>query len=432
MKRKKTPHSVSAQDWEAALCGAHGELKKYKLQPSVQEVWNSLPQKTTEYVKELVRNSALYNETKLLWQGKYQAETSELWNTAYKKYSTRSPNATGKCDISNADGTKRYSMKKHSGSTQLSSPQKAEAATLLHVAVDYALGKKKEQVSSTLQVVIEGMTDSKYYYGTVQSAVKALLPWYNSLPQELTPLLPQRGISSANFKELYPLLKKEAKKQTKSVVNKVLSIFVQKEKHKKATSALNELFNNRDVKEAFLYELLSGRSKFSDISATATHLLTFSPKSNSLTVEEVHSAVRNNVDYVSFELSFRPSSKLVTLLRVYLGRNKSNKLYDHFVGQTNATEYLTEVYTKKLVKTLLQEGTVSDAVNYVVNNPLVIKLSEHFSKLTTKLSELLRSLLLELVNAGKNYVTKLCSVFGLSLDYSKSDYNVPKDYVGYL
>ena len=246
-KKKLIPKVVdksSAQEWEALLCGAHAQLKRYKPQPEVKEYWDKLHSQWTTFGIELIDSSPLKNDNKIKWSGKEHAEVNNDWSTIYKKYSSRVPNSTSKCDISNEDNTKRYSLKKYSKTTQLSSPQKAEAATLLHFAIDSTLGKNKIDVQEKLETIIDAMTDPKYYYGSIQNMIKALLPWYNSLPQELTPLNPKRGISDANFKELYPLIKKESKKQTKHVVNRVLGIFQQKEKQRNATQTLNNLFND--------------------------------------------------------------------------------------------------------------------------------------------------------------------------------------------
>lgn len=435
--RKKTPRVKSkstAQQWEALLCGAHAEEKGYEPQDSVSEYYNSLHPQWKDYTKELLRSSVLYNEGKLRWSGKFQGNVSSVWTTTYKKYSKKTPNGTSKCDVYNGNSSKRYSLKKYSGPTQLSSPQKAEAATLLHVSTDSVLRNKKSEVLSTLETVVDAMTDQKYYYSSIEGVVKALLPWYNSLPQELTPLVQGRGISSANFKELYPVIKKEAQKQTKHVVNRVLSIFNQKEKQKRATSALNKLFNNTKVKEAFLYELLSGEVKFEDKNATATHYVQLDLKNKVLKVEELQSFVSNNVSNVSFELGFRPSSKLVTLLRIYLGRkSKKENLYDSLLYNAHSgLQLLVEETSEEVTRHVMQEGLgqyFSTALSYVTSNPLVQKLTSYFTSLVKKLKELLHSLLSELVESGRNYVTKLCNVFGLSLDYSNSDYVVPSNLV---
>jgi hypothetical protein len=439
-KKKKTlPRVVdksSAQEWEAVLCGAHAQLKQYAPQPEVKEHWDKLHSQWVDYSIELVESSSLKNDNKIKWNGKLHAEVNDHWSAIYKKYSARVPNSTSKCDISNESNTKKYSLKKYTKSTQLSSPQKAEAATLLHFAVDSTLGANKIDVQEKLESIIDAMTDPKYYYGSIQGMIKALLPWYNSLPQELTPLNQVRGISDANFKELYPLIKKESKKQTKHIVNRVLGIFQQKEKQRNATQTLNNLFNDRRIKKAFIKELLSGEHKFADKNASANYLLKLSIKDKTLIEESIDNAVNRLLDGISFELSFRPSSKLVTLLRVYLGRTKGKTLFESLSNiANNEIDILIEEHSEQITQELLNEGTLdlfSNAIDNVVNNPLINKLTEHFSKLLLKLRLLLKKFLNELINAGEDFVEKLCNIFGLSFDYSKSNFELPNELIGYL
>ena len=438
-KNKGLPRVVdksSAQEWEALLCGAHAQLKQYEPQPEVKEYWDKLHSQWATFGIDLINSSPLKNDNKIKWNGKEHAEVNDNWSAIYKKYSTRVPNSTSKCDISNENNTKRYSLKKYSKTTQLSSPQKAEVATLLHFAIDSTLGKNKIDVQQKLEAIIDAMTDPKYYYGSIQGMIKALLPWYNSLPQELTPLNSDRGISDANFKELYPLIKKESKKQTKHIVNRVLGIFQQKEKQKNATQTLNNLFNDRRIKKAFIYELLSGKHKFSNKNASANYLLKLSITDKSLTEESIDDAVNRLLDGISFELSFRPSSKLVTLLRVYLGRTKGKTLFESLSNiANNEIDILIEEYSEQITQELLNEGTLeffSNAIDNIVNNPLINKLTQHFSNLLLKLRLLLKKFLNELINAGEDFIEKLCNIFGLSFDYTKSNFELPNELIAYL
>ena len=114
-KKKLIPKVVdksSAQEWEALLCGAHAQLKRYKPQPEVKEYWDKLHSQWTTFGIELIDSSPLKNDNKIKWSGKEHAEVNNDWSIIYKKYSSRVPNSTSKCDISNEDNTKRYSLKK--------------------------------------------------------------------------------------------------------------------------------------------------------------------------------------------------------------------------------------------------------------------------------------------------------------------------------
>jgi hypothetical protein len=438
-KKKVLPRVVdksSAQEWEAVICGAHADLKQYKSQPEVQEHWDQLHKEWKTYSIELIQKSPLINDSEIKWNGKSHATVNNAWSDIYKKYNKKVPNSTFKCDISNNDNSKRYSLKKYTKSTQLSSPQKAEVATLLHFATDSILKKNKADVKEKLETIIDGMTDSKYYYGSIQGMIKALLPWYNSLPQELTPLNPGRGINDANFKELYPIIKKEAKKQTKHIVNRVLGIFQQKEKQRNATIALNNLFNNREIKRAFVHELLSGENKFEDKKASANYLLKLSLQDKTLTEESIGGAVDRLLDSITFELSFRPSSKLVTLMRVYLGRNKKGNLFESLYNiANNEIDIIIENYSEKITQEILNEGIgdiFSNAIDGIINNPLIIKLTNYFNGLLLKLRKLLKTLLAELIESGEDFLEKLCNVFGLAFNYEKSDFSISKELIGYL
>ena len=154
----------------------------------------------------------------------------------------------------------------------------------------------------------------------------------------------------------------------------MISIFVQKQKHFKANKILNNLMNNNiEIKKRFLYELLSGENKFGkDQEGTASHLLHI--EETKLTIQKIESAVAILAPQVSFELNFRPSSKLVTLMRVYLGRNNNLNLFESLYMQFEGPiEYLIEQETNTFINENLGD-MLKAAIDTVTENPFIKRL----------------------------------------------------------
>jgi len=423
---KKSASTFKAQDWEALLVGAHSTLKKNTIPKNVSIIWNKLKDSDKQILINIVSSSNLINQDTLSWNGKDGGiPVSEEWKRIYQEHSKRVPSGTSKCDISDSSNN-CYSIKKYTKTTQLSSPQKAEAATLLHFALQNSSENVKGRIKETLDAVIESMTDQKYYYKSVKGAVKALMPWYNKLPQELSPLNAKVGLTPDNIKELEPLLQKEIKKKSTGIAKRMISIFVQKQKHFKANKILNNLMNNNiEIKERFLYELLSGENKFGKgKKGTASHLLHIEEESK-IRIERIRSAVVVLAPQVSFELNFRPSSKLVTLMRVYLGRNNNLNLFESLYMQFEGPiEYLIEQETNTFINENLGD-MLKAAIDTVTENPFIKRLTNFFTNLINKLRELLKDLLNKILETSDKIFEELPNVFGLTLDVNKLNVNLP-------
>lgn len=430
MKKKakaRIKTKAKAQDWEALLVGAHNEVNKRKTnQPQVTSIWNSVSDRDKEKIKQLVVSSTLSKSDTLIWCGKHTGTVSDDWKSIYAEYSNRKPDGTSKCDIMNSSGTTKYSVKKYDKTTQLSSPQKAEALTLLHFAIQKSSINITSGIKSKLESVIDAMTDQKYYYGSVKSAVKALTPWYNRLPQELSPLHPT-GISPTNVEELEPILQKKIKQHGDVIAKKMLSIFTQKQKHFRASEILNNLFTkNSEIKKAFLSELLSGDIKFTSPECRANAILQITGEP-SLKIQNLHDAVEAMAPECSIALNFRPSSKLVTLMRVYLGRRKDTEdLYEALRSNVLLPmEYLVEQETEIFVNENISD-IVRKSIDFVTESPFVKKITEFFSSLILKLRALLKELLNKILETSTSILNDIPKIFGLELDPNGIEVDLPK------
>ena len=425
--KAKIKTKAKAQDWEALVVGAHNELNNKKTtQPEVISIWNSVKDKDKEKIKQLVSSSALSKTDTLIWCGKVTGTVSDDWKSIYAEYSNRKPDGTSKCDIINSDGSTKYSVKKYDKTTQLNSPQKAEALTLLHFAIQNSSTNLTSSIKSKLESVIDAMTDQKYYYGSIKSAVKALTPWYNKLPQELSPLY-STGITPANVKEIEPLLQKEIKRQGNDIAKRMISIFTQKQKHFKASDILNNLFTkNTEIKKQFLHELLSGDTKFASPDCRADSILQITGEP-SIKIQNIHDAVNAMLPELSIALNFRPSSKLVTLMRVYIGRKKdTSDFYEAIRANVlQPMEYLVEQETEMFINENVSD-MIKKSIEFVTESPFIKKITEFFSNLILKLRALLKELLNKILQGSKSILNDIPKIFGLELDPNNLKVDLPK------
>jgi hypothetical protein len=325
-----TEASMPAADWEKVICVSYNmkggmseedaisaaEISEFK--PKHKEV---LP-----IGQKIIENSFGNIPSNVMTHyGQGQGTLTKEWNDYFIKYTGKSasaPTKTPKTDMKLSG--KNISLKKYGGS-QLMSGGQSETLATLGFAYDNAPTSIKsasfDKAWNKLNTTIE-----KQY-------VAFKLPPGGQIGK----------IASGKMK---------ADDELKKLVKDSLT------KQKEMTNALNEIFNNTQIKKEVVREAMSGKAKFADQESSATHMMKFDDtgKGDFIAIDE--KLVDSYTNKTNFNISFKTSGtggRAWTALKgIY---KEENETLDNII-----TESILETD-----KEILQEGIFSRAVKTIKN-----------------------------------------------------------------
>lgn len=473
----------SGEQWESLI--VYNYYKMFKKGDKSEEYKNAAKvgvlYKKTQYekvAKEIVKS--VFNKPDLSLQKLPSEEpTTVRWENYFKQYGDSKPNKTPKTDIlvNNKVG---YSLKVAETGSQLMSGYKSESLATLQCAIDEAIksGKiKKSNVSKdTVEVITKALSDPESGYGSYKTigAVAAKLKKFKSevslnlkkYDENLLNVSKNlRNDQASEFLKVINDNKKKVKEYLKDEFEGVVNVLEQKELHAEATTVLNKLVENSDVKLQFIYEAATGTVKFGENSrARALNILEFDSTSGTAKVHKV-SSPESMTDYlplVKFNIGFKTAGVPKSSLRAVLSASDGLESFEEGYSYGFVTQQLKKVYyesynstkvsfiereIEKLVdnhyKTVLLESWAGDlwgeTKSYVKR--FLSNVEGFFSSLLEKVTNLIvlvydkylsryvkyfKKKVEEALNSRENVLTQLQSVFGVTLDKQSTKIYAPE------
>ena len=126
--------------------------------------------------------------------------------------------------------------------------------------------------------------------------------------------------------------------------------------HKAMTNALLELLQSPGIKKEVVREAMSGREKFTDKKAAATHMMKFDPSGKAEYIAIDDKLVSKYTNATSFNISFKTSGT---------GKRAWTALKSIYKEETVNLDDIIEESAKETDKEFLEEGILSIAVKTI-------------------------------------------------------------------
>ena len=323
-----TEAKMLAADWEQVIAVAYnmtsGMSKEQAITSAELKEWKTKYEEVLPVGLKIVENSfGKSPKGKMLHYGQSSGTISKGWDEYFIKYTGKPavyPTSTPKTDmmLSNAN----ISLKKYGGS-QLMSGGKAETLATLGFAYDNAPDSIKSKV--------------------FDDAWKQL---NNSIVDEYVRFkLPPGGQVGAISKG-----QMSAPREIKRIIKDSMS------NNRAMTKAITDIFQNDLIKKEVVREAMSGREKFSDKKAAATHMMKFDPTGKSEYIAIDDKLVSKYTNATSFNISFKTSGtggQAWTALKGIYKEEMVNldDIISESIDETDK-EFLEEGLFSKVVKTV--------------------------------------------------------------------------------
>jgi len=319
--------SMPAADWEKVICVAYNMKSGISEEEAVQaaeiDEWKPKHQAGLPSGHEIVKNAFSSTEGNMIHFGSGNSRVTSEWDDYFIKATGKpagGPTLTPKTDmrLSNAN----ISLKKYGGS-QLMSGGKAETLATLGFAYDNAPDSIKSEAFDKAWDQLQEDIVEKY------------------VAFKLPPGGQAGKIASG---------KQKVDKKMKDLVIDSMT------KHKAMTNVLLELFQSPGIKKEVVREAMSGREKFADKKAAATHMMKFDPTGKAEYIAIDDKLVSKYTNATSFNISFKTSGT---------GKRAWTALKGIYKEETVNLDDILEESAKETDKEFLEEGIFSRAVKSI-------------------------------------------------------------------
>jgi hypothetical protein len=392
-RTKQTDAEKAEKEAEKAKIKAEKEAEKAKIkaekeaekanrltaeesEPFVVDMWNihvkggDIPKKYAERGLEPLFNSIKpYAKSPATVYGKTKLATSELWKDVTGKKSD-----TSKTDIK---GDKNYSVKYGPAQLMAGAPSEARA-TLIAAAENSGLSDKVQQ---NALAILEEL--KKYAFRTEGETMNLkVLRSYESAEQ----------LTNANNKKAYGIIMKGEELQ------------------KKLTQEMQTLFDgDQNFQREFIFEAMTGRSKFSDASAIADTMLCISKDAKTIKVESV---VDSSSPYVAKVVS------ATTVKATYKGAARTDATKYHPKTITYGYDFNTalRLYTKDLTEATNECVVAINSYNgNILNEDFLDYVKKAWNKLKGVFAKI-KQFIVKAIEYIKTGFYNLLEFFGIDFD----------------
>ena len=322
--------TMLAADWEQVIAVAYnmtsGMSKEQSISSAELKEWKPKYEEVLPVGLKIIENSfGKSPKGKMLHYGQSNGTISTGWDEYFIKYTGKSavyPTNTPKTDMMLPDAN--ISLKKYGGS-QLMSGGKAETLATLGFAYDNAPDSIK---SKSFDDAWEQLNSS-----IVDEYVRFKLP-------------PGGQVGKISKNQM------SAPREIKKIIKETMS------NNRAMTSAMTQIFQNDLIKKEVVREAMSGREKFSDKQAAATHMMKFGIDGSSEYIAIDDKLVNKYTKTTNFNISFKTSGTGGDAWTALKGIYKEEKI--------NLDDIISESIDET-DKEFLEEGLFSRAVKTVKN-----------------------------------------------------------------
>ena len=358
-----------AADWEQVIAVAYnmtsGMSKEQAISSAELKEWKPKYEEVLSVGLKIVENSfGKSPKGKMLHYGQSSGTISKGWDEYFIKYTGKPavyPTSTPKTDMMLANAN--ISLKKYGGS-QLMSGGKAETLATLGFAYDNAPDSIKSKAFDDAWKKLNSSIVDEY--------VRFKLPPGGQVGD----------ISKGNM-SAPPAIKKIIKE---TMFN-----------NRAMTSAMTQIFQNDLIKKEVVREAMSGRKKFSDKQAAATHMMKFSVDGSSEYIAIDDKLVSKYTNSTKFNISFKTSGT---------GGDAWTALKGIYKEETINLDDIISESIDETDKEFLEEGLFSKAVKTVKNwiTRLLKKVWDKIKKFLMKSLDIALDLLgVKMVAIGDGY-----------------------------
>ena len=356
---------MPAADWEKVICVAYnmknGMSEEQAVQSAEIDKWEPKHQEGMPAGHKIVENAFSSTKGNMIHYGSGKGAVTSKWNNYFIEITgkpAKGATLTPKTDmmLDNAN----ISLKKYGGS-QLMSGGQAETLATLGFAYDNAPDSIKSKAFDDAWKQLNNSIIDEY--------VKFKLP-------------PGGQIGTISKGDM------SAKPEIKKIIKKSMN------NNRAMTKAITDIFKDESIKKEVVREAMSGREKFSDKKAAATHMMKFDPAGNSEYIAIDDKLVSKYTSATSFNISFKTSGTGGSAWTALKGIYKE----EHEVIDDIITESIEETD-----KEILEEGILSKVTKTIKN--WVIK----FLK---KVWEKIKSFLIKSLNFALNLLGVKMTVSG--------------------
>ena len=316
-----------AADWEQVIAVAYnvasGMSKEQAISSAELKEWKPKYEEVFPVGLKIVENSfGKSPKGKMLHYGQSSGTISKGWDEYFIKFTGKPavyPTSTPKTDmmLSNAN----ISLKKYGGS-QLMSGGKAETLATLGFAYDNAPDSIKSKVFDDAWKKLNSSIVDEY--------VNFKLP-------------PGGQVGKISKGQM------SAPREIKKIIKETMS------NNRAMTSAMMQIFENDLIKKEVVREAMSGRKKFSDKQAAATHMMKFSVDGSSEYIAIDDKLVSKYTNSTKFNISFKTSgtggSAWTALKGIYKEELDLDNIIAESIDETDK-EFLEEGLFSKAIKTV--------------------------------------------------------------------------------
>jgi len=322
--------TMLAADWEQVIAVAYnmtsGMSKEQSISSAELKEWKPKYEEVLPVGLKIIENSfGKSPKGKMLHYGQSNGTISTGWDEYFIKYTGKSavyPTNTPKTDMMLPDAN--ISLKKYGGS-QLMSGGKAETLATLGFAYDNAPDSIK---SKSFDDAWEQLNSS-----IVDEYVRFKLP-------------PGGQVGKISKNQM------SAPREIKKIIKETMS------NNRAMTSAMTQIFQNDLIKKEVVREAMSGREKFSDKQAAATHMMKFGIDGSSEYIAIDDKLVNKYTKTTNFNISFKTSGTGGDAWTALKGIYKEEKI--------NLDDIISESIDET-DKEFIEEGLFSRAVKTVKN-----------------------------------------------------------------
>ena len=319
--------SMLAADWEQVIAVAYnmksGMSKEQAISSADLKEWKPKYEEVLSVGLKIVENSfGKSPKGKMLHYGQSAGTISKGWDEYFIKYTGKPavyPTNTPKTDMMLPNAN--ISLKKYGGS-QLMSGGKAETLATLGFAYDNAPDSIKSKAFDDAWKKLNSSIVDEY--------VRFKLP-------------PGGQVSKISKGQM------SAPREIKKIIKETMS------NNRAMTSAMTQIFENDLIKKEVVREAMSGRKKFSDKQAAATHMMKFSVDGSSEYIAIDDKLVNKYTNATKFNISFKTSGTGGSAWTALKGISKEELDLDNIIAESideTDKEFLEEGLFSKAVKTV--------------------------------------------------------------------------------
>ena len=316
-----------AADWEQVIAVAYnvasGMSKEQAISSADLKEWKPKYEEVLSVGLKIVENSfGKSPKGKMLHYGQSAGTISKGWDEYFIKYTGKPavyPTNTPKTDMMLPNAN--ISLKKYGGS-QLMSGGKAETLATLGFAYDNAPDSIKSKAFDDAWKKLNSSIVDEY--------VRFRLPPGGQVGE----------ISKGNM---------SAPREIKKIIKETMS------NNRAMTSAMTQIFQNDLIKKEVVREAMSGRKKFSDKQAAATHMMKFGVDGSSEYIAIGDKLVSKYTNSTKFNISFKTSGTGGDAWSALKGIYKEELDLDNIIAESideTDKEFLEEGLLSKAVKTV--------------------------------------------------------------------------------